>query len=116
VIAVAALFDEHCRFGSGFQGKVYENIYKLGIGRMNFLIREILKIDLSPWLEVIVASYNQVSPGNLRVYLSPSPEIDIFSVFHIIFQSLRVRHVLSINNEISNNFSRKSQRSCLRKR
>ena len=55
------------------------------------------------------APFNQVSSGNLRVYLSPSPEIDILAVFHIIFQSLRVRHVFSVNIEISNNFSRKSQ-------
>jgi hypothetical protein len=115
VIAVAALFEEHCRFESGFQSKVYENIYELGTIRMNFLIKEVLKIDLSRWLEAIAAPYNQISPGDLRVYLSPSPEIDILAVFHIIFQSLRVRHVFSINNEISN-FSRKSQLSSSRKR
>jgi hypothetical protein len=116
VIAVAALFEEHCRFDSGFQSKVYENIYELGTIRMNFLIKEVLKIDLSRWLEAIAAPYNQISSGNLRVYLSPSPEIDILAVFHIIFQSLRVRHVFSINNEISNNFSRKSHLSSSRKR
>lgn len=109
VIAVAALFEEHCRFSSDFQGKAYENIFKLGTIRMNFLIKELLNADLSHWLEAIAAPYHQIPPGNLRAYLSPSPEIDIIAVFHIIFQSLRIRHVLSINIKTSNNFSRKSQ-------
>ena len=115
MIAVAALFEEHCRFSSDFQSKAYENISKLGTIRMNFLIKDLLNTDLSHWLDAITAPFNQVPSGNLRVYLSPSPDIDILAVFHIIFQSLRIRHVFSINIEISNNFSRKSQQSSSRK-
>jgi hypothetical protein len=120
VIAVTALFEEHCRFGLSFQDKIYGNMAEMGKRRMESLIKLILNAvedDFPCWSEAIAAPYSHIPPGHLRVYLSPSPEIDIFAVFHMIFQSLRIRHVLPRAwSEIANNFSLRSQRPSSRKR
>lgn len=100
VIAVAALFEEHCRFGLDFQSGVYENMLNMTRPCRNFLIKRVLNAvedDFHRWSQAISASYDDIPPGDLRVYLSQSPKIDIFAVFHIIFQSLRIRHVCSIH-------------------
>ena len=95
---VAALFEEHCRFGTRFQSEIYENMFNMTRPCMKFLIKQILNAvedDFPHWSQAIATSYSHIPPGRLRVYLSPSPKIDILAVFHIIFQSLRLRHVYS---------------------
>ena len=96
LIAVAALFEEHCRFGWSFQNDVYKNISGMRRRCRKFLINQILNTvenEFPRWSQIIAAPYSHIPPGCLRVYLSPSPKIDVFAIFHIIFQSLRVRHV-----------------------
>ena len=95
-IAVTALFEEHCRFGVSFQNDIYKNISSMGRRCRIFLIKQILDTmenEFPRWSRAIAAPYSHIPPGCLRVYLSSSPKIDIFALFHIIFQSLRVRHV-----------------------
>ena len=96
VIAVAAIFEEHCRRLS--QPMQYENCKKVNEGNRAFFFEEMKQIIFHPanfsrWLMVITTRYQNVTPGELNVSVPPHGYPNIYSPIHLIVDSLASAYV-----------------------
>jgi|SRR5947207_12150662 len=91
VIAVAAVFEEHCRRLS--RPMQYENCKKVNEGNRKFFFEEMKQTIFHPtnlhrWLKMITARYQNVAPVELNVYGSPQRCPNMYSPIHLIVDSL----------------------------
>lgn len=91
VIAVAAVFEEHCRRLS--RPMQYENCKKIKEGNRAFFFEEMKQTifhsaNFHRWSKTIIARYQNVMPGELNVSISTHGYPNIYSPIHLIIDSL----------------------------
>ncbi len=94
IIAVAELCPQHCLAGNKYD--TYENIFRLKSEDRRFLMKKFMQIldqGFDHWVTRICISYNKIEEGELNVYLCEGKKPHLISLFHMVYQSTRVRQV-----------------------
>jgi hypothetical protein len=94
IIAVAELCQQHCLAGN--KHETYENIVSLKREDRHFFIDkfiEALDQEFDGWATRICSAYKNVDDCKLNVYLWEAKKPHLVSMFHLVYQSIRLHQV-----------------------
>lgn len=94
VIAVSEVCQQHCLAGNKYE--TYEDIFNLKREDRHFFVNEFMQVfdqGFDGWATRICTPYKNVD--ELNVYLSWGEKPHLVSLFHMIYQSIRLHQVLT---------------------